>query len=232
MLKKHLKYFSFKIYILLFTVHCSLFTVLGCAPKVTAPPPLYKDTELSLEEIVKISQRDINSIKAIARIDLEKNDKPYSTVDSSMLLKKPSWLHIRFYKFGLPAGNFLMKDDFVYAVSDKGSKRFKEFGKELYYSVFWWAGIEGAVMYREAEHYVIRTDNKEIRLNKNTLLPELQEITVKNKKIYISYSEPQMANNVWYPSKMRIEIDAYKVNIKIEKLLINPDLTEDDFKEP
>ena len=232
MSKKLLRYSSFKIYILLFTVYCSLFTVLGCAPKVIAPPPLYKDSELSLKEIIKLAQKDINTLKAIVSIDVEKNNVPFTYVDASLLIKKPNWLHMRFYKFGLPAGDFLMKDNTVYAVSGKGSNKFKEFGKELYYSVFWWEDIENAIMYREAENYVIRTKNKEIRLNRNTLLPERQEVIINNKKIYMLYSEPKKEGNLWYPSLLKIEIDAYRFSIKIEKLFINPLLREDDFREP
>ena len=232
MSKKLLRYSSFKIYILLFTVHCSLFTVLGCAPKVIAPPSLYKDSEFSLKEIIKLAQKDINTLKAIVNIDVEKNNVPFTSVDASLLIKKPNWLQMRFYKFGLPAGDFLMKDNTVYAVSGKGTNRFKEFGKELYYSVFWWEDIENAMMYREAENYVIRTKNKEIRLNRNTLLPERQEVIINNKKIYMLYSEPKKEGNLWYPSLLKIEIDAYRFSIKIEKLFIKLLLQEDDLGGP
>ncbi len=243
MSKRRLRYYFFKwkvgsgkweVKILLFTFYFLLLTfyLSGCAPKIVTPPPLYKDRELSLEEIITIAQRDINTLKAIVSINVEKNDRPYSNVDAALLLKKPNWLHMRLYKFGFPAGNFLMKDNMVYAASGKGSNRFKEFGRELYYSIFWWEDIEDAVMHREAENYVIRTKHKEILLNKNTLLPERQEVAVNNKKIFIAYSKPKKEENVWYPSTVKIEIDAYRFTIKIEKLFINPLLNEDDFKEP
>src|SRR4030066_2456869 len=110
MSKKLLRYCFFKIYILLFTFYCLLFTILGCAPKIIAPPPLYKDSELSLKEIIKLAQKDINTLKAIVSIDVEKNNVPFTYVDASLLIKKPNWLHMRLYRFGLPAGDFLMKD--------------------------------------------------------------------------------------------------------------------------
>lgn len=228
MSKKLLRYYSFSIFLIL----------LSCAPKV-APPPLYKDMSLSLEEIITIAQGDINILKAIVSINIEKNDRPYSYVDASLLLKKPNWLHMRLYKFGLPAGNFLIKDDVVHAVSGKGGRRLKEFGKELYYSVFWWQNLENALMYKQATDYVIRTKNKKIRLDSSTLLPESQEIITNSKKIYILYDKPKKMvvptrsrADFWYPSVLKIEMGEYRFTVKVEKLIINPPLKEYDFKEP
>ena len=238
MLKKPLKYCSFKTYILLFTVYCSLFTVLSCAPKA-APPPMYKDINLSLEEVITIAQRDINVLKTVAGINIEKNDKPYSYVDALILLKKPGWLHIRLYKFGIMVGNYLIKEDAVYIISGKEGSKFREFGKELYSSIFWWEGLENASMYKEDTEYIIMAKNKEIRLNKATLLPKNQEIIVNSRKISILYDKPvekvfsvpeeQHQSGFWYPSEVKIESGAYKFTVTVEKLYINPVLGENDF---
>ncbi|MCK5138703.1 MAG: hypothetical protein KAQ85_02570 [Thermodesulfovibrionia bacterium] len=213
-----------------------LFIVSSCAPKV-APPPLYKGMELSLDEVITVAKRDIDVLKAIVSIKTEKNNELYSYVDASLLLKRPNWLHMRMYKFGMPVGNFLLKDDVVQTVSGKGVSQLGAFGKELYYSVFWWEDIENALMYKQAENYIIRTHNREIRLDHATLLPELQEITINDKKIYIFYDEPkkivstvQSITDLWYPSVLNIEMDTYRLRIRLRKLLINPPLNEGDFK--
>ncbi len=214
------------------------FYLLGCAPRV-APPSLYKDIDLSLEEVITIAQGDINILKAVVGINIEKDNKPYSYVDASLLLKKPNWLQMRLYRFGLLVGNFLVKDNVVHAVSGKGGDKLKELGKELYSSVFWWEGLEDALMYKQDTEYIIRTKNKEIRLDKSTLLPESQEITANSKKIYILYDRPKKEVDTtrsradfWYPSLIKIEIGAYMFTVKVEKLFINPPLEENDFKEP
>lgn len=227
MLKKLLRCFFISCQLLAI----SYFSFTGCAPKV-APPPLYRDVDLSLEEIITIAQGDIDILKAVVSINIEKDDVQYSNIDASLLLKKPDWLHMRLYKFGILVGDYLVKDNVVHGVSGKGSDKFREFGKELYYSIFWWGDIENAVMYKQATDYVIRTENKEIRLDSSTLLPERQEVTVNGKKIYILYAEPEKEDNLWYPSVVKIEIGAYRFTIKVEKLFINPPLEEDDFKKP
>jgi hypothetical protein len=185
--------------------------------------------DLSLEEIITIAKGEINSLKAIVNINIEKDDMLYSNVDASLLLKRPNWLHMRLYRFGIIVGDFLIKDNVVHTASGKGAHRFREFGRELYYSVFWWEDIEDALMYKQPAAYVIRTKNKEIRINRSTLLPESQEIAVNSRKIHILYDEPQREVDLWYPSLIKIEMGVYRLTVKVTKLFINPPLEEDDF---
>lgn len=213
-----------------------IFIVSSCAPKI-APPPLYKGRELSLDEVITVAKRDIDVLKAIVTIKTEKNNVFYSYVDASLLLKRPNWIHMRMYKFGMPVGNFLFKDDALQTVSGKDMSKLGELGKELYHSLFWWEDIENALMYKQAENYIIRSQKREIRLDNATLLPQVQKITINGKKIYIFYDEPkkiistvQSKTDLWYPSVLKIEIDTYTFIIRLRKLIINPSLNEGDFK--
>ncbi len=218
MLKRRLKYFFFSI----------LLVFVGCAPRV-APPPAYKDMDLSLEEVILIVSKDVDALKAIAGINIEKDNEPYSYVKASVLIKRPDWMRIRTYKFGIVVGSFLIKDNVVYASSGKGVSKLKEFGGEFYHSILWWDKMGNGIMYKEGAEYIIKTGNKEIHLNRATLLPVSQEITAGNRNIHIMYDEPEREGDFWYPSVMRIEIDAYRFTIKIEKLILNPPLGENDF---
>ncbi|MEF9437978.1 MAG: hypothetical protein L0922_04255 [Candidatus Mariimomonas ferrooxydans] len=246
MSKKPLRYFSFNILFsaLLFFCSSALFT--GCVTKV-APPPMYRDMSLSLDEVIRIAGRDIKTLKAVTGINIEENNKSYSYVDASLLLKKPAWLSMRIYKFGMLTGSFLVKDNVVHLASGKGINKFKEIGKELYYSIFWWEGLENAMMYEQGTEYVIKTENKEIRLDKSTLIPESQVITINNKKIYILYEEPKNyavtsvqspetehseQADFWHPSVLKIEIGPYRFTVKVEKLFVNPQLGENEFMAP
>jgi len=246
MSKKPLRYFSFNILFsaLLFFCSSALFT--GCVPRV-APPPMYRDMSLSLDEAIRIAGRDIKTLKAVAGINIEENNKSYSYVEASLLLKNPGWLSMRLYKFGMLTGSFLFKDGVVHAASGKGINKFREAGEELYYSIFWWEGLENAMMYRHETEYVIKTGNKEIRLDKSTLIPESQVITINNNKIHILYEEPKNyaidsiqspetehseQADFWYPSVLKIEIGTYRFTVRVEKLFVNPHLGEDEFMVP
>ncbi|TNF55250.1 hypothetical protein EP227_02980 [bacterium] len=228
MSKKLLKYFSFSLFFLL----------IACAPKV-APPPLYQDSSLSLDEIISISRSDINSLKAIVGINIEKDNNPYSFISASLILKKPNWLQMRWYKFGLLAGDLFIKDNVVQTVSGKGADTFKTFGSELYSTVLWWEDLGKASMHREGKEYFIRTKSREIRLDAATLLPKQQEISVKGRKVLIRYEKPKQLSsetlqkgprdNYWYPSEVIIETGVYRFRVTIDKLFINPSLEGPDL---
>ncbi|MBI4699291.1 MAG: hypothetical protein HY758_10430 [Nitrospirae bacterium] len=229
--KKIILHFVF--YVLFF------YCLTGCVPKAIAPPPLYRDKELSLEEVIAIARGKIHSLKAIVAVDLEKNEISYPYVDASLLITTPKLLRVRLYKFGLQVGDYVIKDDLVHVVSGKMDDKLSKFGKEFYYSIFWWEGLENAVMYSQGTNYVIRTDGKEILVDSSTLLPERQEITAGDEKISIFYERPEQTiipssagraqTDLWYPSLMKILTGTKKLNIKIEKLSVNPQIEESDF---
>ncbi|MBI4654432.1 MAG: hypothetical protein HY752_05505 [Nitrospirae bacterium] len=210
----------------------------GCAPKV-APPSLYKDIDLTLDEIIAIASKDVETLKVIVAVATEKDNNTYTYVDASVLLKRPNWLHIRLYTLGIPVGNFLVKDGVVYNLSGKGNNKLneklvinlREFSRNLYLSIFWWDGLENSVMYKDEREYIIRAENREIHLDNLTLLPKSQELIVRDKKIYILYEEPKKAGDFWYSSNLKVEAGNYRFSIKIEKLFVNPLLEENDFKE-
>jgi hypothetical protein len=230
MSKKLLRYCFFSI----------IFVISSCAPKI-APPPVYQDRELSLGEVVTIAGEDITVLKAIVSIDTQNKEKPPSSVYASLLLKRPNWLHMRIYKYGMPVGDFLMKDDVIHTASGKGNTKIREYGKELFHAVFWWEDIENAKMHREAQSYVIRGDNREVRLDSSTLLPRSQVIRVNEKRVSVLYGKPkkeiilssggQAAVDFWYPSFLTIDIGTYAIEVEIEKLLINPPLNQGDFQQ-
>ncbi|MBI4686474.1 MAG: hypothetical protein HY756_01625 [Nitrospirae bacterium] len=228
MFRKRLRYCFFSI--LLLTSYFLLLTVSGCVPK-TAPPPQYKDFELTLQDIVSIAKKDIETMKLITSITVERYDNPSSSIDASVLLKTPDWLQVRLYSLGLPVGNYIIKNHEVHSAGRGGSK-IKEFAGELYRSIFWWDGLKSALMQRLEAEYVIKTENRVIRIDNTTLLPQSQEITVNNKKVNISYEDPQTTEGgFWYPSIIKVEAGSYRFLVEVKRLIVNPQLEESDFKE-
>jgi hypothetical protein len=229
------------IYLRFFYFLFFIFYLFGCAPKVS-PPLIYKDVELSAEEIISITRGDIHSIKAIVNVHIEKDNIPYSHVDASLLLKQPNWIQMRWYNFGLLTGSLVIKDSIVHAASGKGSERFRDLGNELYYSVFWWDDLENALMFRDGTEYVLRTEKRKIHLDSATLIPKKQEIIANNSSISITYDRPgknfiQTVQNspnseAWFPSVIIIKIGSYRFSVKIDKLFFNPVLGENDFVVP
>jgi len=257
MLKRQLKYFSISIFIKFFkdkipcrvnndkvisnafsfllTPYCLLLTaylLIGCAPKVITPvPPQYRE-ELSLDEIVSKVGDDIQAIKAIADIRIEKNSEFYDQINASVIFQRPDRAHMRMYKFGMLMSDIVKKDGELYVLTGKKDTKLAGLIEEFLYAVFWWDDVKGGFLYSQADEYIIRTVSKKIHLDKTTLFPVMQDISSSGKTIHVTYTEPHNYEGFWYPSKLVITFDDFKFNITIDMLIKNPELSKSDFKIP
>lgn len=204
----------------------------GCAPKIITPSPPQYIEELSLEEIIKKVSGDIEALKSISEVLIEKNGEPYDQATVSVLLKKPDLAHVRIYKFGMLVKDIVMKDGKLYFLVGKNDKKLGAMTDEFFHTIFWWDGLNGGSMSVEEDEYVIKTEKKEIHLDRATRLPLQQDIHLLDKVIHITYSEPHDYEGLLYPSRLEIAVDNLKLIMKIEKLLVNPPLGETDFRVP
>ena len=211
-----------------------LLIVTACATKpVVAPPSVYEETALSLDEILKKASGDTMAIKAITDIEIRKNDKYYDSIRASVLVKMPDWVHVRMYKFGMLVKDFVVMGDRLHVLSGKGSPNLKKFGKEFHNAIFWWEDIEDGVLSSKGDEYMIRSRNKELRIDKATLLPLQQKIIAFEREIEITYTEPkEEKDGYWHPSVINIVVGDFSFRVKLKKLLRNPLLGEFDFQVP
>ncbi len=211
----------------------SLILLTACAPKLKMelPPPLYSAEELTLAEIISKVSGDVDVVKAIADIKIEKNNKPFDSVKASVIIKSPGQVHMRIYKFGMLVRDFVIMDDELHVLSGKNTKELKGLGVEFYNSVFWWDKMRDGLMQSKRKTYILRTEDNEIHIDRATLLPLKQKIKSFDKEIEISYSEPLKAKDgYWYPSVIDIFVNNFKFHVKLKKLIRNPMLGEADFK--
>jgi hypothetical protein len=205
---------------------------IGCASRIIPPaPPQYREG-LSLDEIIKKVSDEIQILKAVADITVEKNNEFVEQVSASVLIQRPDRVHIRTYKFGMLANDFVIQERKLYGLPGKNGSRITTLIDELFHAVFWWDDVEGGSLYSLGDEYIIRTVNREIHLDKATLLAVKQDIRSSGKTVYITYDEPQSYEGFWYPSKLVISVDDFRFNVKIGKLIKNPPLGESDLKIP
>ena len=206
----------------------------ACARKpAVAPPSLYEGTALSLEEILEQASGDTEALKAITDIEIQKNTQHYDTISASILVKMPDWVHIRIYKFGILVKDFVVMGEELYILSGKGGPDLKKFGKEFHNAIFWWDDIQGGVLYSSGREYIIRAQNKEVHLDRATLLPLKQRLVAFDRNIEITYGEPkEEKDGYWHPSVINILAGDFEFTVKLKKLLRNPLLGEFDFKIP
>ena len=216
--------------------YCSfslLFIFIACAPKPKLlPPTLYEDTELSLEEIIIKAGSDLDSMKAISDITVEKNAKHFSYFSALSLIKKPDWVHMRVYQLGILVRDFVIRDKTLYVLSGKKDFNLKSLGREMHNAIFWWEDINDGSMTVKNDKYIIRSLHKELHLDRDTLLPVKQIISSEQGLILMNYKEPEETDGYWYNSIIEINLNEFKFSVKLKKLIKNPPLGEADFRVP
>lgn len=222
-MKKLSRYFCFSLALLF----------IACAPKVAPPPASIIEEELSLEEIINRAGGDVDVLKAIADITIDRNNNPYDVVSASLLVKRPGWVHMRIYKFGMLVRDFVIKNGELYVLSGKNNENIKQLGDEFYGSIFWWDYMKDGIMSVKDNNYIITSANRQIHLDKSTLVPSRQLIALDNRQLEITYGEAvQNENGFRYPSAMKIQLGEFTFSVKIKKLLSNPSLGNNDFRTP
>ena len=207
-----------------------IFYLSGCAPRV-APPPVYRDMDLTLDEVISRAGRDIDTLKAVVDVTIKKKNNNYnSSINASVLVKRPGLVHMRIYKFGMLMDDIVIRNNEVHVVSGKKRAWLKDVGREFYHAIFRWDGIMKASMSRKGSEYIIRTEGMEIHLDNRSLFPLSQVIKISDRSAHITYSRPKLEGDLWFPSFIKIDMEGLSFSIKIEKLFLNPEPGNMDFK--
>jgi outer membrane lipoprotein-sorting protein len=220
MLKKLLKYFSFSVVVL----------IVACAPKVAPPPAVYQQQDISLQEILDRAGADIEVMKAIAEVKIEKSGEDYNFVKTSVLIKKPDWIHMRLYQLGMLVKDFVIKGDTLHVLTGKRDENLKKLGQELHYAIFWWDHFADGYIYTGQKEYLITREGQTIYLDKKTLLPVRQELYAHGTRVFIEYSKPVEYEGYWYPSFIEMYAGEFKFIVNLKKIIKNPALQEFDFR--
>lgn len=83
-------------------------------------------------------------------------------------------------------------------------------------SFFWWS-IREAEISETPEAYRVWNSWRRLLVNKRTLMPERQIIELEDgRELSVTYEDPALLGEAWFPSKMRIELPPHVVNLRIK----------------
>lgn len=187
---------------------------------------------MGLQEIVETAGNGIESIKVIADIRITRNSELYDVLSASIVVKGPGMMHMRIYKLGILVRDIVVRDEQLYVLSGKNDVRLGQFAGQLYRAIFWWEGLSDASMTRDRYRYVIRAENRELQVSRETLLPLLQEIRVQDRVIALMYNSPLEYDGFWYPSDITVNAEDFLFTVRVKKLIRNPVLAAADFLIP
>lgn len=87
-------------------------------------------------------------------------------------------------------------------------------------SFFWW-DLKGFSLEDEGESFILSNSWKRLVIYKKTMMPSRLTIDLEGgNRLDISYYEPADINGFVFPSRMRIELSNYAVNLKIKNISV------------
>ncbi len=228
--KVSLRGFFYLIFHLCFTL--SLLLSLSCAKK-QVDITIYND--FRLEDVIS-EHKKINSIEALLSIEFDRGDNIMSG-DAFINIGQDT-LDMRLYYLGFLAGEVKEENSIIKSNPKLDPYRLTILVDGLKNSFMWWKSNDFIIEERE-DFYVLKDINKIIFINKQTLLPIKQTISIINgEELNILYDEPvryvpedEEKNKVtlgepnslfpfWYNSRLTITYKNYLVKIRIKSYSI------------
>ncbi len=190
-----------------------VFFLAACAPKRMAMPS-YEGRAFS---DVLAERRGISGIDAKLAILFEKNGSEIRG-DAALDISRSGDLSLRVYSLGFLAMELTSRDGRVKSDPplDSGKKLILTEG--LRDCLFWW-DMKDYVFSEENGYYLLKSPDRELWIDKKTFLPNRQTMRFEDGKVLnIYYSEPANDDDIWYQSKIRIELSRYAVTLTIKKM--------------
>jgi len=209
---------------------------------------------LEVKNILSERDRNFHGLKASGSFNINDQEKGSNSFEGIIFLKRPDRLRLQGLSFGTVIFDFIMKDGnpLLFLPSEGRISKIdndKEYLKDYlaliqpYLSISK-ADMEGSVflMERSSESYIIYIGNKngmvsmKVWLDIGHLFEEREEIFDSEgyKKTSIIFSNHKQLDGAWFPSRIKISYIKRRITIAadLKKIIINPALTEEDFKFP
>jgi hypothetical protein len=73
--------------------------------------------------------------------------------------------------------------------------------------------------------YLIHSFPRKLWVDRKTMLPVQQSVQLEDdRELWFYYEDPEIMGDVWYPSKIRIELSRYSLTLEFDEMLF---LSED-----
>jgi len=200
---------------LLLVILCSLFTFSCASKRIELPDYEGADIKKIITE-----RSSVKGVNATFHIEFEKNDSTM-TGDAALTLTERT-LELRIYSMGFLMAEIKETDGRIKSNPPSDRNKNTILVEGLRSSILWWL-IKDYEIEEQNSNYHIRNSNRKIVIDKKTMLPVSQTIELDSgKELRISYDEPANSNGFWYPSKMKIKLSKYVVNLQIKSISFIP----------
>jgi hypothetical protein len=85
--------------------------------------------------------------------------------------------------------------------------------------LFWW-DIRDYEIDEQEDMYLIRSYPRKLWVDRKTMLPVQQSVQLEDdRELWFYYEKPRKMGDVWYPSKIRIELSRYSLTLEFDEML-------------
>ena len=194
----------------------SLIFLFSCAPKQVEIPS-YEG--IDIREVLS-AKNAISSIDTTFSIIYEKDDSEMRG-EGVLNISKNGDLNLRIYSFGFLVLNVVSENGVIKSTPRIDRNKSELLTRGLRDCLFWW-DIQDYEVDEKDSMYVLKNFSREVWLDKKTVLPIRQLVALESgKELHISYGDMQKMGDVWYPSKITIELSQYSVKLKIKDMSFN-----------
>jgi hypothetical protein len=196
----------------LFLVSCILFLCSCTAKRVELP--VYEGTDV--REALS-SKNNISSVDSTFSIIFEKDDSEIRG-DGVVNMSRNGNMTMRIYSFGFLAFEITAENGFIKSAPavDRNKSTILTYG--LRDCIFWW-DMEDFEIEEKEDTYIISNLTRTLWLDRKTMFPKKQIISLEEgRQLNIYYENPEKAGDIWYPSRIRIELSKYAVTLKIKDI--------------
>lgn len=196
----------------LFLLSALLFNVSCAAKKVALPSYEGRDFRQFLSEWGRVS-----GIETRFSIRLEKNDTDLRG-DGALDISSNGDMSLRIYSMGFLAMELTSADGNTSSNPPLDRSRTLILTEGLRSCLFWW-DVKDFSITDEADYFVLENNSREVRVSRKTFLPEMQKIYFSDGRVLsIYYEDHVVENDVWYHSRIRIELANYSVTLKVKDM--------------
>lgn len=191
---------------------------LSCVAK-RVEMPVYEGVDF--REILS-SRNNISSIDTTFSITFEKDDTEIRG-DGVLNILKNGDMTMRVYSFGFLAFEMKSQNGIIKTIPVIDRNKGTILTNGLRDCLFWWDMKDFEIEESESD-YLLRNLTRMLWIDKKTIFPKKQIISLEDgRELDIFYENPEKSGDVWYPSKIRIELSRYAVTLRIKDISFTPD---------
>jgi hypothetical protein len=180
--------------------------------------PVYEGIDV---KDVLYSKNSISAIDTTFSIVFEKDDTEIRG-EGVLNISRDGNLNLRVYSFGFLALELISEDGIIKSNPRLDRSKGTILTSGLRDCLFWWDIKDFEIDEKDGISLLINP-SREIWIDRKTMLPIKQTVALEDgRKLDIYYESPEKISDMWYPSKIRIELSRYSVTLKIKEISFTP----------